>query len=131
MIRALVATLAIAASVYVGGARMPPLALIVNPEPGGAPVAGTEPILEYAIRQGGTLLVLIVVLFFYRRDYRALTDYWRDQNKLMLALVEGNTKAQTDTAAALREQSVVVHQAKNVMRQYLPRRRDGEESEGT
>jgi hypothetical protein len=95
------------------------------------PVPGGEQLLEMAIRQGGLLLVLIVVLFFYRRDYVKLTDFWQKQSdqwatqtKIIVDLVAGTTKALTDDAAATREMSVVMHQAKNVMAAYLPNRRD-------
>jgi hypothetical protein len=95
------------------------------------PPTGSEQLFEVALRQGGLLLVLIVVLFFYRRDYVKLTDFWQKQSdqweaqtKIIVELVAGTTKALTDDAAATREMSVVMHQAKNVMAVYLPNRRD-------
>jgi hypothetical protein len=95
------------------------------------PVSGTEGLLEMAIRQGGLLLVLVVVLFFYRRDYVKLTDFWQKQSDqwatqtaMLVELTKGTTRALTDDAAATREMSIVMHQAKNVMAAYLPGRRD-------
>lgn len=96
------------------------------------PPTGSEQLFEVALRQGGLLLVLIVVLFFYRRDYVKLTDFWQKQSDqwaqqtaVIVELVRGTTKALTDDAAATREMSVVMHQAKNVMaRLDVPRRRD-------
>jgi hypothetical protein len=95
------------------------------------PPTGSEQLFEVALRQGGLLLVLIVVLFFYRRDYVKLTDFWQKQSdqwqaqtKIIVELVQGTTKALTDDAAATREMSIVMHQAKNVMAAWGPSRRD-------
>lgn len=128
-IRAAVATTAIGIAGYVGAGGGP--FALQGPSLGGTVPTATEPILEYAIRQGGALAVLVIVLFFYRRDYRYLSEFWRDQSKLLLELVAANTKAQADTASALAQNTVVVHQAKNVMQNYLPQRRahDGQDGE--
>lgn len=108
-----------------------PVGSAASSQPGGSPVPvpGTEQFLDIAIRQGGLLLVLVIVLFFYRRDYHYLTEFWKQQNDTLVELVAANTKAQTDTAAALRETSVVVHQAKTVMATHLPHRRDEDTGE--
>lgn len=74
-----------------------------------------EPMMEWALRQGGALAVLLVVLFFYRRDYRDLAQFWRDQHKVMADLVATNTKANTEMMTALRENTIVVHATKNVL----------------
>jgi uncharacterized membrane protein YvbJ len=77
-------------------------------------------ILQWAIEKGGAFAVILIILFFYRRDYVQLTDFWKKQTETLVTLVEENTKAQTETSAALRENTVVVHHAKNVMATYLP-----------
>jgi hypothetical protein len=84
---------------------------------GGVP---EQTMAQWAIEKGGAFAVILIILFFYRRDYVQLTDFWRAQSEIMKDLVEENTKAQTETASALRENTVVVHQAKNVMQKYLP-----------
>lgn len=83
-----------------------------------------ETMVEWAIKQGGALVVLVIVLYFYRRDYHVVTDFWKDQNRQLTELVISSTKAQTDTANALRENNIIVHQAKNVMAKYLTREDD-------
>lgn len=90
------------------------------------PVADSSvsPLIEYGIRQGGFVIVLFVVLFFYRRDWSKLSMSQEAVNAILLDLVKDNTKAQTDTANALAQNTVVVHQAKSVMQKYLPERRD-------
>ena len=84
------------------------------------PLGSISPMAEFAVRQGGALLVLLVVLFFYRRDYRYLSDYREQQFQVLVDLVGKNTQAFTDTASALRETATVVHQAKLVIRDRLP-----------
>lgn len=90
--------------------------------------ANLPALIKFAVEQGGALAVLLVVLFFYRRDYRYLSEYRENQFREMLDLVKQNTAAQTDTAAAIRENAVVVHQAKNVIQQHLPSRRSEDDS---
>lgn len=85
----------------------------------------SDSLVEWAIKQGGALLVLLVVLFFYRRDYHGVTDFWKEQNKIVTELVIASTKAQADMTNALRENNMIVHQAKNVLQQMVPpERRD-------
>lgn len=88
-----------------------------------APVP-TESILEFAMRQGGAFAILLIVLWFYRRDYRDLVAFRTERDKLLVELVENSTKSNAEMAAALRENNIVVHRAKNVMQEYLPLRRD-------
>lgn len=82
--------------------------------------------LQWAIQQGGAYVVILVILFFYRRDWTRLESQLRDQLAVLTQLVVGATKAQAETAAALTQNTVVVHQAKRVMETYLPLRREGE-----
>jgi hypothetical protein len=84
------------------------------------PSTDPSPIIQWAIQQGGAFVVVLVILFFYRRDWKTATEYWQAQNAITTNLVTESTKANTDVAAALRENTTVVHQAKNVMQRYLP-----------
>src|SRR4051812_34706 len=59
--------------------------------------AGSVPeqtMAQWAIEKGGAFAVILIILFFYRRDYVQLTDFWRAQSQVMKDLVEENTKAQ-------------------------------------
>lgn len=88
----------------------------------------SESLFEFAVRQGGAFVILFVVLFYYRRDYRDLTDYKTLRDQVLVELVKENVKASADMANALRENNVVVHQAKNVLKDYVapPSRRMGD-----
>ena len=80
----------------------------------------SESLMEFALRQGGAFAVLIIVLFYYRRDYRDLTAYKDNRDNQMVEMVREQTKANSEMAAALRENNIIVHQAKNVLRDYVP-----------
>lgn len=82
--------------------------------------------LEWAIDKGGAYTIILVILFFYRRDWTRLESQLREQLTILTQLVIGNTKAQADTASALAANTVVVHQAKRVIETLIPLRRDGE-----
>jgi hypothetical protein len=81
-----------------------------------------ESMLEFAIRQGGAIAVLMLVLFYYRRDYRELVSYKTERDRLLFELVKESTKANVEMAAAIRENNVIVHQAKNLLAQQSGRR---------
>lgn len=84
---------------------------------------GEQTILQWAIREGGAFAVILVILFFYRRDWKTAVDFWRDQHAITTDLVVAATKAQAETAAALRENNVVVHSMKQVIQTYVPNSR--------
>lgn len=95
-----------------------------SPLPSGA--AGgfsLESLVQWALTQGGALGVLCVVLFFYRRDWKTAVEFWKDQNATRDVLVKEATRAQVETAAALREATVVIHGLKRVMQEQYPGRR--------
>jgi len=81
-------------------------------------------LMQWAAKEAPAYVVILVILFFYRRDWKTAVDFWRDQHTITTKMVQENTVAQTETAAALRENTTVVHQAKHVMAKYLPERRD-------
>jgi hypothetical protein len=76
----------------------------------------SETILEFAVRQGGAFAILLIVLFYYRRDYRDLVNYKNGRDQALMELIRENTKASTDMANAMRENNIIVHAAKNIMR---------------
>lgn len=86
------------------------------------PVGQVEQVslLQWGIREGGAFVVILVILFFYRRDWKTAVEFWRDQHAITTELVKESTKAQTETSAALRENTLVVHQTKAVIQNYLP-----------
>jgi hypothetical protein len=90
----------------------PMLAQVVTGTP-----QGSESMVEFAIRQGGAIVVLMIVLFYYRRDYRELVSYKAERDRLMIELVKESTAANVEMASAIRENNVIVHQAKNLMAQ--------------
>lgn len=80
---------------------------------------------EFAIRQGGAFAILALVLFFYRRDWRELTDYKSQRETTLITTIKEHTIAMSEMAAALRENNIVVHQTKNVLASVEAVRRSG------
>ncbi len=75
------------------------------------------------IKDGGAAAVILVILFFYRRDYRTLTEFWKQQHAITVQLAKDAATAQTTTAAALQENTIVTHALKRVIEFYFPDRR--------
>lgn len=75
---------------------------------GGGSVNDLIPILDWAIRQGGFLAVLVTVLYFYRRDMHQQKDEHFKHYQVVTDLVHRAVAAQTDTAAAIRENAMVL-----------------------
>jgi hypothetical protein len=78
--------------------------------------------MQWAIREGGAYVVILVILFFYRRDWKTATEFWKDQHAITTDLVVKATTAQTD-CSALRETAIVTHQLKRVLEREFPERR--------
>lgn len=74
-----------------------------------------ESTLRWAIQQGGAFAVILVVLFFYRRDWKNVSEFWKQHSAEMNDLVTQATKAQTEMASALRENTQVTHSLKTVI----------------
>lgn len=81
--------------------------------------------LQWAIREGGAYVVILVILFFYRRDWKTATDFWKDQHKITTDLAKECSKAMTDQTAALRENTIVTHGLKNLLQYQGPQERRG------
>ncbi len=47
--------------------------------------------LMYWIEKGGAFGVIALLLYFYRRDWTTLTQYWQQQNTLLMEIVRTNT----------------------------------------
>lgn len=67
----------------------------------------SEPeLLERIIRDGGLTAVVLVLLYFYRRDWTRLTD----QTKPLVDIAQDATQAQVKTAAALEANTLVMRE---------------------
>lgn len=91
------------ALVFAGWISALPKVLAFQVEGGAAVSEGG--IIEFALRQGGALAVLLVVLWFYRRDYKSLADFWKQSDGEKSRLIEELTRAQTEQSGAMREMS--------------------------
>lgn len=88
-----------------------------------AEAADPETLGKLIAREGSAYTVIVVILFFYRRDWKTAVEFWKDQHALTMELVKDATKAQVDTASALRESTIVTHQLKRVVEGNFPLRR--------
>ena len=50
-----------------------------------------DPTLSYWIEKGGAFAVIALLVYFYRRDWTTLTQYWQQQNTLLMEIVRTNT----------------------------------------
>ena len=64
-----------------------------------------ESLAEWAIRQGGAFAVLVIVLWFYRRDYKDLSEYWKQHAEGLTTLIQNHTKAETELSKAIENNS--------------------------
>lgn len=65
------------------------------------PIASEPDVLvKYAITQGGLLAVVLVLLFFYRRDFLREIEEQRERLSVMAGMVESSTQALTRSADA-------------------------------
>lgn len=71
------------------------------------PLVTNDPVAEY-LTKGGAFAVILVILFFYRRDWKTAVEFWQNQHQITTDLVEKATRAQADNSAALRENSSVL-----------------------
>lgn len=84
-------------------------------------------LLQWAFQQGGAFVVVLCVLFFYRRDFLKKDADNRANQQLtadtLIPLCKDAIRAQTECAAALRENTVVTHGVKRVFERQFPERR--------
>ncbi len=50
-----------------------------------------QSVLMAWIEKGGAFGVIALLLYFYRRDWSTLTQYWQQQNTLLMEIVRTNT----------------------------------------
>ena len=63
----------------------------------------TNPTVRWLIEQGGFVVVLMIVLFFYRRDFRAELSNQRAVNAVLVELVKSNTLSMQQLTSAIDE----------------------------
>lgn len=84
-----------------------------------APSAGPSKeieLLQWGVTQGGLVLVVLVVVWSYRRDFQRVFDAERTKSSELLLALQASTTALTSHAEMLRENSSAAHeQAKALM----------------
>ena len=75
-------------------------------------------IIQY-VKEGGMFSVLLTVLFFYRRDWKALADGVKEANIELVALVRDTARSNTSMDAAIRENSVITHRLARMLEATL------------
>lgn len=73
------------------------------------------PFVQWMFQQGGAIAICIVVMFFYRRDWKTVNDVWREQHATMMDLVRSSIAAQERMTAALAENTMVMHSLKRAV----------------
>jgi len=68
-----------------------------------AQTSGVEvSMVESALKQGGLFALIVLVMFFYRRDWAKLNDYQKNYNDRLIAVIESNTAVLTGVRDELR-----------------------------
>lgn len=80
-------------------------------------------LIQMALREGGAFAIILVILFFYRRDWKTTVEFWKDQHATTTTLVQDSTRAQVASEAALRENTMVTHSLKQLIADRVPDRR--------
>ena len=106
--KALLATLAIGVAV-----QLPHLALAQTAVPVGDDTV-TE-IVTWGLREGPAAVVVLVILFFYRRDFLREVREKGQHFEIVTGLVEKTTQSNADMASALRESNTVMHGLKRAI----------------
>ena len=79
----------------------------------------TSPFIEKIAREGGFFALVLILLYFYRRDTKWATEFWKEQAARNADMIEANAKQNENVANAIRESTVVMHQAKSIMARQL------------
>jgi hypothetical protein len=53
-------------------------------------------------REGGAAAVIAMLVYFYRRDWKTLTEYWQQQNTLLMEIVRTNVQELAKTQEIVR-----------------------------
>jgi len=59
-------------------------------------------IVESALKQGGLFALMVLVFFFYRRDWKTLTESQQATNETLIKLVNTNVAVMTEVRDELR-----------------------------
>ena len=51
-----------------------------------------DPTITEWIKSGGAFGLVGLLLWFYRRDWKTLTEYWQQQNSMLMTIVKTNTE---------------------------------------
>lgn len=79
----------------------------------------TSPLIEKIAREGGFFALVLILLYFYRRDTKWATEFWKEQAARNSDMIEENAKQNENVASAIRESTVVMHAAKTIMARQL------------
>lgn len=66
-------------------------------------------LIRYGITQGGLFLVILFVLWSYRRDFRRIVDRDEERLQVFAGIVQGNTTAMVQMTEALGQQKEATH----------------------
>lgn len=88
-----------------------------------AGVPADPDLTRYAITQGGLLAVVMVLLYFYRKDFRAQIADQDERLEVMTGLVIANTTAMTKAASASEANEKAAHRLSRALEIMEPRRR--------
>ena len=58
--------------------------------------------LMVVIEKGGAAAVIAMLVYFYRRDWKTLTEYWQQQNTLLMEIVRSNVQELAKTQEIVR-----------------------------
>lgn len=101
--RALLATALIASAGFM--AAQPTYARAEQPT---IQAADSFSILQWAVREGGSVAIVLFVLYFYRRDWKRLNEETAAANRELVALVQANTTAMHSVVASNNQHNEVL-----------------------
>jgi hypothetical protein len=82
-----------------------------------------SPIIDRAIKDGGLFLLVVGLLFFYRRDTLWATEFWKGKADEYAKIINDNTASNRDVSNAVAQSTMVMHQTKRVLENLAPSRR--------
>ena len=65
-------------------------------------------LLKWGVEQGGFVLLVLVIGYFYRRDWMRLADFWQAETKQRTELIGETTKALAAQAIAYEKHAVAI-----------------------